>query len=163
MRTVQTFEGKRILYSTSLDLPMNRKILTKDELLYILKGMIFSIERRDSSAGHLEYEWSKKPDEYLVAAAVRTGNSEGQGGTVVVGKFDSINHLDQDGPLTPMEAAETPSSRILHEADQLRLRLQTICEFIDDPGTLLNSNPTEVLIDVAERIATLRAIAESIR
>jgi len=58
---------------------------TKDQLLAALEQISEGIKADDSFGGSIEYE--ARPDGLFdVMAFFRTGNSEGQGGSVVIGR-----------------------------------------------------------------------------
>jgi len=56
------------------------KRLSKEQFIVVLHGLIESIEADDSMEGSLAYEWGEEPGTYRVQAALRVGNSMGQGG-----------------------------------------------------------------------------------
>jgi hypothetical protein len=58
--------------------------LTKAELLSVLADLVKLVEADDSMEGRLRYEWSSTPGEYEVDAFLRVGNSQGQGGAIVI-------------------------------------------------------------------------------
>ncbi len=64
---------------------MNPKKQTKEQLIAALHGIAQSISENDSFEGTLEYVVSG-PDTFDVRAFWRVGNSEGQGGSIVIGE-----------------------------------------------------------------------------
>lgn len=63
------------------------KKLTTEELVALLRHMADSVEARDSFSGMIEYDCMTdrcQPGEYLVKGAYRVGNSQGQGGMVLI-------------------------------------------------------------------------------
>ncbi|QIG59063.1 hypothetical protein SEA_RUBYRALPH_55 [Microbacterium phage RubyRalph] len=60
------------------------KPMTHDEFVDLLKWLVGRVELDDSAGGFLEYEWSNTPGIYNVRCALRSGNSEGQGGMTIV-------------------------------------------------------------------------------
>ena len=58
--------------------------MLKDDLIRLLKATIEAIEDGDTMEGRLQYEWGDTPGTYNVNAFVRVGNSQGQGGVMLV-------------------------------------------------------------------------------
>jgi hypothetical protein len=56
------------------------KLLTKAEFIILLEALIRDIAEDDSMEGSLSYEWGEEPESFRVQAALRVGNSAGQGG-----------------------------------------------------------------------------------
>jgi hypothetical protein len=59
---------------------------TTAQLAKALRSMANSIEQRDSFEGSISYEATEKPDLFEVQAFWRVGNSEGQGGSIMIGE-----------------------------------------------------------------------------
>lgn len=57
--------------------------MTKDGLLALLQRTIDAVKANDSFEGRIAYT-STSQDTFSVQAAVRVGNSQGQGGMIVV-------------------------------------------------------------------------------
>lgn len=63
------------------------KKLTTAELTDLLRHMADSVEAHDSFSGDISYDCMTdecKPGEFLVKGAYRVGNSEGQGGMILI-------------------------------------------------------------------------------
>lgn len=58
-------------------------LVTKEQFLRVLKDIESSVEADDSFEGHLEYH-AEGRHEFELTATYRGGNSEGQGGTVII-------------------------------------------------------------------------------
>lgn len=58
-------------------------IVAREKLIELLRETIVAIENDDSYEGRIHYEGTS-PGEYEVDAFVRVGNSEGQGGCMLV-------------------------------------------------------------------------------
>jgi hypothetical protein len=56
------------------------KRLSKGQFIVILHELIESVEADDSMEGSLAYQWGEEAGTYRVQAALRVGNSMGQGG-----------------------------------------------------------------------------------
>lgn len=59
------------------------------QLAAYLRDMAAAVEASDSFEGHIEYEATPEKDMFKVQAFWRVGNSEGQGGSRIVGAFGS--------------------------------------------------------------------------
>ena len=61
--------------------------LAKADLITALKDIISVIEEDDSMEGSIEYSFGEECErgEFMVQAAFRTGNSQGQGGMALIG------------------------------------------------------------------------------
>lgn len=67
------------------------------ELQVVLQDITGLIDRDDSAEGSISYAWSDTPGVYEVHAVYRTGNSLGQGGSVIIeGKGDEPTMMDAD-------------------------------------------------------------------
>lgn len=60
--------------------------MTTNELFNLLADIQNGIAKHDSFGGYLHYEASDERDVWDVVANYRVGNSDGQGGTVMIGK-----------------------------------------------------------------------------
>jgi hypothetical protein len=58
--------------------------MTKEGLLALLERTIDAVKADDSCEGRITYAWGSEPHTYVVNAAVRVGNSQGQGGMIFV-------------------------------------------------------------------------------
>lgn len=56
---------------------------TKEDFILFLRTTLASVEANDSAEGRIEYQWGK-PGLYNVNAFVRVGNSNGQGGCIML-------------------------------------------------------------------------------
>lgn len=56
------------------------------DLLELLDDLRELLIGGDSMEGHIRYEWGDEPDTYNVVAAIRFGNSAGQGGVRLIGE-----------------------------------------------------------------------------
>lgn len=107
---------------------MRPKKLTKQELLDVLMRIVVSVRANDSFDGSIEYA-ANTPDDYDVMASFRVGNSEGQGGVVLIGEnvepapppseLIPTNALDSVASFEAAEKARIARAREL--ADQARL------------------------------------------
>ena len=71
-------------------------IMSKDDLINVVKDILSSIEADDSFEGSLNYSCmhpAVNGQEFEVGATYRVGNSEGQGGMVVL---DNLPNLQVD-------------------------------------------------------------------
>lgn len=68
---------------------MNGKKQTAQQLAAALRSMAESIEASDSFEGYLKYEALPEKDTFNVEAFWRVGNSDGQGGSHIIGAFGS--------------------------------------------------------------------------
>lgn len=64
---------------------MTPKKLTSQELAETLRSMAKSIEENDSFEGSIEYSFTSDPGIFEAMGSFRIGNSEGQGGCVLIG------------------------------------------------------------------------------
>lgn len=64
---------------------MTPKPQSKEQLLDILRAMVEAIQTDDSFEGSLEYSATPERHQFEVMAFWRVGNSEGQGGSCMVG------------------------------------------------------------------------------
>lgn len=70
----------------------------------LAKDIITLVENEDSAQGYLEYAWSPtKPGRYDVRAVLRTGNSIGQGGVIII-DGSTVPSSDHDGGDTKEKA-----------------------------------------------------------
>lgn len=58
--------------------------LPREKLLVLIENLRSLVEADDSMEGYINYSWSETPGIYDVSAVLRTGNSMGQGGMLVV-------------------------------------------------------------------------------
>lgn len=71
---------------------MKHQTLSKERFLALLDILRAAIQEDDSFGGSLEYEATDRRHVFEVRAFIRTGNSQGQGGSIVVGETESENH-----------------------------------------------------------------------
>lgn len=71
--------------------------MTKDELIALLQRTIDSLKANDSFQGRIAYE-VRPGSTFNVDAAVRIGNSQGQGGMIVVQKWDPEEEAGEPCP-----------------------------------------------------------------
>lgn len=64
---------------------MNPKTISKATLLNTLKHMFEAIEADDSFEGSIEYSATPERHMFEARAFFRVGNSEGQGGSIIIG------------------------------------------------------------------------------
>ena len=60
------------------------KILTKEQLVKMLKAIVAEVEVDDSYEGSFQYTLSDEPGKFEVNASIRVGNSQGQGGVTIL-------------------------------------------------------------------------------
>ncbi|KKL11980.1 hypothetical protein LCGC14_2540330 [marine sediment metagenome] len=60
------------------------KEINKQQLIHFLKNTIKVIEEDDSFEGRISYKMAATLDTFEVDAFVRTGNSMGQGGAMII-------------------------------------------------------------------------------
>lgn len=61
--------------------------MEKEKFIEFLKEVITAVEHDDSMEGRIQYEWGKEFGHYNVDAFVRVGNSQGQGGCMIIDEF----------------------------------------------------------------------------
>jgi hypothetical protein len=70
--------------------PYDRPVkMDRHELVTFLRTVRDCVDEDDSMEGCIAYEWSAEPGVYNVAAFVRNGNSQGQGGAWVLQDTDT--------------------------------------------------------------------------
>ena len=77
-------------------------IMSKDELIEVVKGILSSIEADDSFEGSLNYSCMHPAvtgSEFEVGAMFRVGNSMGQGGMVVIDNLPEDEGLPEPVPV----------------------------------------------------------------
>lgn len=58
--------------------------MTEEQFLALLAELRLAIEDRDSMEGTISWCWTDEPGVYNVTGMYRVGNSEGQGGTIIL-------------------------------------------------------------------------------
>lgn len=58
--------------------------MTKDDFVKLLEATLAAVKEDDSFEGRIAYEMGEQPHTYVVQAVVRVGNSQGQGGVMMV-------------------------------------------------------------------------------
>lgn len=61
-------------------------------------------------------------------------------------------------PDTELELLRTENRQLRHELNQMSCRAETAFKFIRDCNVLLNSNPSEVLADIQERLPFVKKL-----
>ena len=82
--------------------------IDRERLIGAIKCMLNAVERNDSFEGSIEYSCMDptcNPGEFLTRVAIRVGNSEGQGGTIMLGEPDMPPKLTEE-EIREMEGLE---------------------------------------------------------
>ena len=70
---------------------------TTDQLPALLRDVADMVSEDDSAEGFIQYGWSEIPGIYDVSGFVRTGNSMGQGGSIIIDLMRHHAPTDHDG------------------------------------------------------------------
>lgn len=98
------------------------KKLSKDQLLGVLARMIEAVKADDSFDGSIEYHAEPEPGVFEVMGSFRIGNSEGQGGCVLIGEDDQA-----PTPLVQPELPQVPATSLcdlvkaIEDAERVRI------------------------------------------
>ena len=58
--------------------------MKKEQLIQLLEQTITALKENDSMEGRIMYQFGDEPGTFNVDAFVRVGNSQGQGGAIIV-------------------------------------------------------------------------------
>jgi hypothetical protein len=107
---------------------MKPKTISKDEFLHLLARLKQAIDTDDSMEGNLSYEWAKERHFFDVQAFIRVGNSEGQGGAIIVGE------ATLPSPIPTLEEVEQLRARF--DAAVASLRDAVLSKFKEKDATI---------------------------